>query len=113
MKRVLRWLGRLLLGVLAISIVLILVIAMTNATLPDASPVLDRLSAESKAQVAEAMHVRGALGDQVWPGWGDSSFPLILFNESGDQRFLMLGELFFAEIFQQFQKGLLSWAAER
>lgn len=39
------------------------------------------LSADDKAQLSETLRLQRALGDQVWPGLGRASIPVILYNE--------------------------------
>ncbi len=55
--------------------------AFVNARQPRQSAVVGRLSEADKAYLAEATHLRRALGDRVWPGWGQADIPLILYNE--------------------------------
>lgn len=38
------------------------------------------LSADDKAQLSETLRLQRALGDQVWPGLGRASIPVILYN---------------------------------
>jgi hypothetical protein len=68
-------------GLLAVCLLAAVISAGINAMQPTASTVVDRLSAASKAQVAEVIHLRQTLGDQVWPGWGEADLPVLLFNE--------------------------------
>jgi hypothetical protein len=46
-------------------------------------PALDSplLSAADKSEVAEALRLQSSLGDQVWPGFGHSRIPMILYND--------------------------------
>ena len=57
-------------------------LALSNWNLPTHSQVVDRLSDLEKARLAEAIHLRHNLGDQVWPGWGDADIPFIIYNKS-------------------------------
>lgn len=61
--------------------------AGSNLNLPTHSQVADRLSDLEKARLAEAIHLRQALGDTVWAGWGLMDIPLIVYNE--DYAFLL------------------------
>ena len=56
-------------------------VTVTNSFLPSRSTVVDRLGILDKARLAEAAYLRRALGDQVWPGWGQADIPIILSNE--------------------------------
>ena len=40
-----------------------------------------RLSAADKKELAEALRLKAAWGDEVWPGLGQSGIPVILFND--------------------------------
>lgn len=54
---------------------------LDNRTLPVRSDPLDRLSPDTKARLAEARHLRRALGDTVWPGWAGADVPMVAYNE--------------------------------
>jgi len=56
--------------------------AWINRGLPTQSKVTDRLSELEKARLAEAVHLRQALGDQVWLGWGQADIPQVVYNEA-------------------------------
>jgi len=79
MKKVLKRIFAVLLimigGLIAIS-------ALSNINLPTQSKVVNYLSDGDKARLAEFFHLRQRLGNQVWPGWGDSDSPVILHNEA-------------------------------
>lgn len=62
-------------------LVLSVISANTNARQPTHSVITDRLSAVEKARVAEAIHLRKTLGDQVFPGWAQADIPVIVYNE--------------------------------
>jgi len=79
MKHVWRWIvgGLILLPLLAVAAA-----AASNLGLPDHSRVVERLSEVEKARLAELFHLRAALGDAVWPGWGEAEIPVIVHNEA-------------------------------
>ena len=56
--------------------------ALRNRSLPTASPIVDRLTDEDKARIAEIGHLRTSVGDEVWPGLAQADIPIILYNES-------------------------------
>lgn len=56
--------------------------ALSNIGLPTGSQQVDSLSAHQKALLAEFLQVRSALGERVWPGWGDQDSPLVVYNEA-------------------------------
>ena len=87
-----RRLGQLVLGLLLLLVLLLVVSAVYNRTLPTQSEVANRLTVREKARLMELVQLREQLGDTVWPGWGASaksvlrqaqdSAPLIVYNES-------------------------------
>lgn len=79
MKR--KWIRYLLL-IPALLLILVALSAASNLFFPRRSKVVDRLSAEEKARVAEAIHLRQELGNDVWPGFGDAAIPLVVYNEA-------------------------------
>lgn len=56
--------------------------ALSNIGLATHSAVTERLSDAEKARLAEAIHLRQTLGNEVWPGFGNADIPVILYNES-------------------------------
>jgi len=68
-----------LLGFLALAAALS---AAANRNLPRASVDPDRLAPAEQARLAEYFHLREALGDQVWPGFGRADIPVVLYNET-------------------------------
>ncbi len=80
MKRLGKWMGRLLLGLLALAVLAALVSFVINWRTPkelNAAADLDHLT---QARVDEIFHLRQSLGDTVWPGWGGAQIPVILYN---------------------------------
>lgn len=54
---------------------------LTNIGLPQPED-SEQLPALDKARLAEALHLKSVLGNQVWPGWGDTQFPIIIWNHA-------------------------------
>jgi hypothetical protein len=69
------------LSLLGLCLMLVVISAISNLGLPGASMVVERLSSEDKIRLAETQHLQHALGDDVWPGWGQADIPAILYNE--------------------------------
>lgn len=67
-------------GMLSI-IALAILSALYNLSLPNKSKVVEQLSFEEKAYIAETVNLRRNLGNEVWPGWGDFPIPVIVYNE--------------------------------
>ncbi|MEW5986627.1 MAG: NUDIX domain-containing protein [Chloroflexota bacterium] len=61
--------------------------ALSNLTLPDPPPSTGRLDPLDKARLAETLHLKEALGETVWPGWGTADIPILLWNR--DDAFLV------------------------
>lgn len=82
---------RALIGIVALLLLLcvglILLSVVSNLTTPDRSQISDRLAEPEKARLSEALHLRQALGDTIWPGWGQADIPVILYNQ--DYAFLV------------------------
>ena len=57
-------------------------IFVANLFLPTGSAVVERLSADEKARLAEAFHLRQTVGAAVWPGWDEAEIPLVVYNET-------------------------------
>lgn len=70
-----------LLILLGVVITLLTVVSFINLSLPSESPIIDRLSPTERIRIAEATHLQQTLGDRIWPGWGQQSIPILLFNE--------------------------------
>jgi hypothetical protein len=69
-------------GLILLPLLVIAAAALSNIGLPTHSRVVERLSDAEKARLAEMFHLRGALGDAVWPGWGEADIPVIVYNEA-------------------------------
>jgi hypothetical protein len=59
----------------------VIISGLSNIGLPQSSQVIDRLSENDKALLAEFFHSKSELGDRVWPGFGQADIPVILYNE--------------------------------
>ena len=67
-------------GLLSI-IALAIISALYNLSLPNKSKVVEHLSSEEKAYIAETMNLHRNLGNEIWSGWGDLPIPVIVYNE--------------------------------
>ncbi len=70
-----------LLGLSLLCMGMMAITLIQNGDLPLNSQVTERLSNMEKSRLAEAIRLRKALGDQVWPGWADLDIPIIVYNE--------------------------------
>jgi hypothetical protein len=52
--------------------------AASNRSLPTGPGETDRLSSLDQARLAEALHLKQALGERVWPGWGRADIPVLI-----------------------------------
>jgi hypothetical protein len=56
---------------------------LSNLSLPWGSEMLvDRLDPLDKIRLEEALHLKAALGDEVWPGLGETVIPVSLHNQA-------------------------------
>ncbi len=79
-----KWLKRLMwlaLGGLVLFIVGAAAAFISNLDLPEHSVVVEKLAPAEKARLREALHLRQAVGDRVWPGWSAGDIPIITYNE--------------------------------
>jgi len=71
-----------ILSLTGLCLLLIGISSLSNLGLPQQSVVIETLSKADKIRLAEMYHLRQAVGDQVWPGWGQADIPSIAYNES-------------------------------
>lgn len=69
------------LSLLGLCFLLVAISALSNIGLPRHSTTLDHLDDLEKARLSEALHLRLALGNSVWPGWAQADIPLMVYNE--------------------------------
>lgn len=81
MKRIRKFFAISLLFLLGICVVLSTVSAISNSTLSQYSPIIETLSEADKTRLAESLHLREQLGNDIFPGWGAAAIPVILYNE--------------------------------
>ncbi len=72
---------RIVASFLLLALGLVLLSVASNVFEPNRSSITDRLTGAEKARLAEALHLRQALGGSIWPGWGEADIPVILYNE--------------------------------
>lgn len=60
---------------------LAIISAVYNLTLPEHSKIVEHLSENEKAYIAETMNLQQKLGSEVWPAWGELHIPAIVYNE--------------------------------
>jgi len=53
----------------------------SNRNLPSGPTVSDRLDSMDKIRLAETLHLKTVLGEEVWPGLGDMQFPILLWHQ--------------------------------
>jgi hypothetical protein len=69
------------LSLLGLCLLLSVISAISNIGLPQPEN-SDHLSNVDQARLAEALHFKTELGDRVWPGWGDTQIPVIVWNHA-------------------------------
>ena len=55
--------------------------ALYNLSLPKKSKTIEHLSEKEKAFISEAINLQQKMGNEVWPGWGDTFIPVMVYNE--------------------------------
>lgn len=69
-------------GLLLLLVLAVAISALSNIGLPTRSKDPERLSEAEKASLEELFRLRAALGNAVWPSWGDADTGVIVHNES-------------------------------
>ena len=82
LRRIRKTVGRILVGFLLLLVAVVLISALSNLGLSGSSRVVDRLDDDEKALIAEAIHLRKNLGEEIWPGWEVAEIPVLVYNES-------------------------------
>lgn len=77
-RRILLFVGIFLPG---LCLLIVAMSALSNLGAPTGSPVIKRLDKLQKARIAELLHLRRSLGNEIWPGFGDADIPVIVWNE--------------------------------
>jgi hypothetical protein len=80
MKKLGRIVVYLLGGLLALLLVAAGISYLSNRGLDPLPERTDVLTELDKARLAEAKQLKAELGEQVWPGWGESEIPLLVWN---------------------------------
>jgi hypothetical protein len=86
MKRGLRVLAFMVGGSLLLCAIAAGLSALSNRGLPSGPQETSRLDALDKARLAETLHLKRELGENVWPGWGKAEIPVLIWNR--DHSFL-------------------------
>lgn len=81
MKKIFRTILKTIKWTILVIVVLAIISAVYNLTLPEHSETVEHLSENEKAYVAETMNLQKTLGSEVWPGWGELHIPAIVYNE--------------------------------
>lgn len=81
MKKFFRFIFKTIKWTVLIIILLAVVSALYNLTLPKKSKTVAQLSMKEKSFIAEAMNLQKRMGNEVWPGWGDALIPVMVYNE--------------------------------
>lgn len=71
-----------ILSVIGLCLISLLISALANLTLPKHSDTVEVLSDADKSRLAESWYLLHELGDDVWPGWGQTDIPMIVYNEA-------------------------------
>ena len=80
MKRLRRMVLYALAALLLLCGIASLAAVLSNQTLPSPPSVTNQLSELDKVRLAETLHLRQQLGEEVWSGWGTADIPIIIWN---------------------------------
>jgi len=83
MKRLRRILLAVTVGMLVLCLAAIAVSVLGNRGLPIEPQASGRLDPLDKARLEESLHLKQQLGEDVWPGWGVTKVPILLWNRHG------------------------------
>jgi hypothetical protein len=86
-KRGLRILPYVVGGLLLLCVLTAGLSALSNRNLPSGPQETNRLGPLDKARLAEALHLKRELGENVWQGWGKAGVPVLIWNR--DYSFLV------------------------
>lgn len=70
------------LSLAGLCLLLAAVSAISNLSLPDESQTVEVLEQADKIRLAELRHLVRSAGDIVWPGFGETEFAMVVYNES-------------------------------
>lgn len=77
-----KWTKRIGCGCLTVIITVLALSVASNFFFPTRSKPAGRLSDMEKIRIAEAFHLRSAVGDRIWTGWSNAPIPIIVYNEA-------------------------------
>ncbi len=69
-------------GLLSLCFLLSLASHLANRAIPAGSTSVGTLSPREKTRLAEALRVRSAFGEAVWPGFAQANIPVLEYNEA-------------------------------
>jgi hypothetical protein len=80
-KKIIRFIFKTIKWTFLIIVGIAILSALYNLSLPKKSKTTEHLSAKEKAFISEAMNLQQKMGNEVWPGWGDTYIPVMVYNE--------------------------------
>lgn len=86
-KKLARWIWKIIKWGFLVIVVLAAISAVYNTTLPKTSEVTEVLSESQKIYISEAFNLQQGLSNDLWPEWGNTKIPVIVYNE--DYAFLI------------------------
>lgn len=82
MKKARKILVVMILSVMGLCLLLVVASALSNLGMPQRSAAVLTLSEYDKIRMAETLHLRQTIGNNVWQSWGAANIPAITYNES-------------------------------
>jgi hypothetical protein len=80
-KKIIRFVLKVLKWGFMLLIILAIISALNNLTLPSESEVTENLTQDQKVYISEAVNLLQKLSNEVWPGWEETQIPIIVYNE--------------------------------
>jgi hypothetical protein len=68
------------LGIISLCILATGISALSNLSLPARPESVSTISPIDKARLVETLHLKEALGEEVWPDWGEMDIPILLWT---------------------------------
>jgi hypothetical protein len=81
-KMILKWIWKITKWGFLVIMLLASISALFNLSLPKESEVTEVLSDNQKAYMLEAFNLQQEQGNDLWPEWGNTKIPIIVYNES-------------------------------
>jgi hypothetical protein len=80
-KKICSYILKVIKSILLLIVLLAIISALYNLSLPEESKTIEYLSEAQKACIYEWKNLQEKKGNEIWPGWGSTQIPVIVYNE--------------------------------